>query len=76
MNITEATKRALQEPNLDEALSWICVWESERAIDQARFRYGSGADGQGWDTLFGFCIKQVMDAWNERQRQAEEYPNF
>ena len=64
MNITEAVKTACQEPTLLDALTWICVWESERAINQARFNLGSGSDragwNAGWDTCFRICIEHVM----------------
>lgn len=71
MNITDATARACQEPTLVDALSWIAVWESERAIEQARkfFETGvaTGSNGAGWDTCFRFCFQQVMDAWEKRK---------
>lgn len=60
MNITEATKRACQEPTLLDALSWICVWESERVVDQATNRRGSRANGAGWDTCFRLCLESVL----------------
>jgi hypothetical protein len=60
MNFQEAIERAIQEPTLVKALTWICGWECDRAIDQARFRYGSGANGAGWDTCFELCINEVM----------------
>ena len=64
MNIDQAVARACEEPTLLDALSWICVWESERAIDQARNRYGSGTDDAGWDTCFRVCLKRVMESYN------------
>ena len=63
MNITEATKIACQQPTLLDALTYICVWESERAIAQARNNYGSGANGAGWDTCFKTCLKSVIDKY-------------
>jgi hypothetical protein len=63
MNIVEAAKRACEEPTLLDALSWICVWDSERAIKQALTNYGSGTDGAGWDTCFKTCLKHVLDAY-------------
>ena len=66
MNIKEATKRACQEATLIDALSFICLWESERAIKQAIKNNKTGyvdADGKAWDTCFKHCIKSVMDAW-------------
>jgi hypothetical protein len=63
MNIDEAVKRACEEPTLLDALSWICVWDSERAIKQALTNYGSGTDGAGWDTCFKFCLKRVLDEY-------------
>lgn len=70
MNIDEAIKRALEEPTLIKALSWIAVWESERAIQQAR-RYfetkvPTGSHGGGWDTCFEYCFNRVSEAWSRR----------
>jgi hypothetical protein len=60
MNLDEAVKIACQEPTLLDALTYICVWESERAILQARFNHGSGSNGAGWDTCFKICLKEVL----------------
>lgn len=54
MNITEATKRACEEPTLLDALTWICVWESERAIKQAK-------ENSQWETCFRICMESVME---------------
>lgn len=64
MNITEATEKACQEPTLLDALSWICVWESERIVKQAKKNLRD-ADSKNWDTCFRFCIKQVMEKYNQ-----------
>ena len=64
MNIDQAVSRACEEPTLLDALSWICVWESERMIQQSREHYGSGANGAGWDTCFRVCLKRVMESYN------------
>jgi len=64
MNINQAVVRACEEPSLLDALSWICVWENERAIRQARENYGSGADGAGWNTCFRVCLERVLDSYN------------
>ena len=73
MKLDEAVKRAIKEPTLDEAISWICVWETERVVRQARefFRTGvpQGADGAGWDTCFLTCIKAVRAAWESKGTQ-------
>ena len=66
MNIDQAVARACEEPTLLDALSWICVWESERAIRQARENYGSGTDGAGWDTCFRFCLSRTMESYNQQ----------
>lgn len=63
LKFEEALKVAVEQPTLLDALTWICVWESERVIDQARFRYGSGVNGAGWDTCFKYCIEQVMQTY-------------
>lgn len=68
MNIDQAVARACEEPTLLDALGWICVWESERAIQQAKefFETGirTGSHGGGWDTCFKFCLKLVMESYN------------
>jgi len=58
MNITEATKRACQEPTLLKALTWICVWESERIVEQAR-------KNPTWETCFGVCLESVLEAYGK-----------
>ena len=55
MNITEATKRACEEPTLLDALSWICVWESERVVKYVREHEGR------WETCFKLCLGEVME---------------
>jgi hypothetical protein len=62
MNIDEAVNMACKEPTLLEALSWICVWESERAIMQAKKNLHD-IDGKGWDTCFKPCLRKVMEQW-------------
>jgi hypothetical protein len=69
MNLTEAVERACQEPSLIDALSWICVWESERAIQQALEWQKTGVSTAAygsWDTCFKPCIEEVM----------KNYPKF
>ena len=56
MNIDEAVERACKEPTLLDALAWICVWESERAIEQA-------LKGARWDTCFKLCLNRVLDSY-------------
>jgi len=63
MNFTEAAKRACEEPTLIDALSFICIWNSERAIKQALRN-----KGKHWETFFRICIKEVMDNYpNDHQ---------
>ncbi len=67
MNITEAVKQACDESTLIDALSWICVWESERVVEQAHENLTNNtpadANGKMWDTCFKVCIEQVFKAW-------------
>lgn len=62
MTINEAVKRACQEPTLLDALSWICIWESERIVKQAKKNLRD-VDGKGWDTCFKICLGRVMRCW-------------
>ena len=64
MNITEATKRACEEPTLLDALSFICMWEAERAIKQALEHERSGISTAAYgdyDLCFKHCLRSVMN---------------
>jgi len=69
MNITEAVKRACEEPTLVEALAWICIWESERVIAQVLTNYEAGTAEDGYDTCFGYCLKLVMEEYVDQDRE-------
>jgi len=68
VNLTQAVAQACKENSLVDALTYIAVWESERAIVQAREfdRTGirTGANGGAWDTCFRVCFAAVMEAWS------------
>jgi len=66
MNIIEAVNRACKEPTLLDALSFICVWESERIVKQVLNNYGSGSNGTMWDTYFKVCLKSVLENYKEQ----------
>jgi len=79
LSLTEATERACGEPTLIDALSWICIWETERVVKQALKGCRLGDDGQiyvkpgmatpkggGWDTCFTICLAAVMEEWDKR----------
>lgn len=59
----DALNTAIAMPSLEEALTYVCIWESERIVKQARFNFGSGSDGAGWDTCFGYIIQETMKAY-------------
>jgi hypothetical protein len=67
MSLREAAAKACEQPTLLDALAWIAVCESERAIAQARefdkTGVRTGASGGSWDTCFKVCFQAVMDAW-------------
>jgi len=52
-----------KEPTLLDALTWICIWESERIVKQAK-KGLRDSDGKGWDTCFKICLKTVMETYN------------
>ena len=58
-----------------DALTVVCIWESERAIKQALKWKETGkstaASGGGWDTCFRVCLKTVMLNWSKGQRTME-----
>ena len=57
MNLTEAAEKACKEPTLVKALVFICLWESERIVHQAR-------ENPTWDTCFEVCIQSVLAKYN------------
>jgi len=69
MNIDEAVIEACKQPTLVDALSYIAVWECERAIKQARGFFQTGestaSDGKSWDTCFKVCFEKVMRAYSK-----------
>lgn len=67
MNIDEAVEKACQESTLLKALTYICIWESERVVKQAKKEL-IDADGKGWDTCFGACLKIVMERYKEKKK--------
>ena len=62
MNITDATKRACEEPTLLEALTWICIWESERVVRQVRATDYPTI----YETCFKVCLKSVFDLYENQ----------
>lgn len=79
MDLSQAVARACEENSLIDALTYIAVWESERAIAQAREfdRTGirTGANGGGWDTCFRSCFTAVMESWEKRVAEKKAVPD-
>jgi hypothetical protein len=70
MNLNEAVSRACEEPSLLKALTWICVWDADRAVKQAIGNTQAGTRGPGgelWDTCFEICLKAVFDVFSNRK---------
>jgi len=59
MNVGEAIEIACKEPTLEDALTWICVWESERIVKQ-------GLSKLTRHTCFKICIESVIEKYNNR----------
>lgn len=79
MNITEAVQRACEEPTLADALSWICIWECERVLAQAKQQQETGVSTAAvgnYDTCFKVCIQQVLKAWTKVQNPLERMRNL
>ena len=68
-NIKEAVAQACKEPTLADALSHICVWETERVVRQAIRWYETGestaSHGGGWDTCFKVALQAVMEQYGK-----------
>lgn len=73
-NIAGAAQRACEvSKTLLDALSWIAVWENDRAVAQA-FKWKE-IDGGGWDTCFKHCFEHVVKTWNKLHGQADLLPD-
>lgn len=59
--------RATLEPTLEKALSWIAVWECDRAVSQAR-------KNTTWETCFELLFKRVLESHPHPLLKKEE-PN-
>lgn len=68
MNVDEAVARACAESTLADALSWIAIWDTERAIKQAILWKETGVStashGGGWDTCFKYLFERVLHMYN------------
>jgi hypothetical protein len=72
-------ERACQLPTLVDALTYIAVWETERAVAQAErnrdkpySEWGTSHGGR-WDTCFKLCFAAVMDRWTSRLMRESDY---
>lgn len=72
MNITEALDRACQEPSLLDALTWMAVWENDRAVHQALRNKESGErtpEGGLWETCFRHSFQRLLEHWTKTQAE-------
>lgn len=56
MTLDEMLKKAVEMPLLLDALTFACVWESERIVKQARAH-------EQWETCFRVTLEATMKAW-------------
>lgn len=59
MNFEEAVDEACKKTTLVDALSYICVWETERVV-----KYTREFPDEQWETMFHYCIDTVMKKYN------------
>ena len=62
MNLIESVKEACTKPTLLDALTYVAIWESERAIKQAK-------ENPQWETCFRFCFKEVMKNYKKEEKE-------
>lgn len=82
MKFDEAVNRACEEPTLVDALTWIAIWENDRAVRQAlltneRRRMGvpnasTASHGGDWDSSFKRCFEAVFAAWKASAKPIRE----
>lgn len=59
MNIDDAIAEALKRDSLLDAQVYMCIWETERIVEQAR-------KNPIWDTCFTRVLREVTKAWSDR----------
>ena len=75
VDLNEAVTVACREETLVDALTYIAVWDSERAVRQAIENYktkvilsSEGTFGFVWDTCFKVCFEAVILKWQKEER--------
>lgn len=58
MNVDEAVKKACEQKTLVDALTYIAIWECDRAVQQALHSQGL------YETCFEVCLSKVLTLWN------------
>ena len=73
MNLDEAKKIACKEKTLIDALTWIAVWEADRAIALKHNKTGvsTASCGKYYDTCFKMCFEAVMLQWRTKIEEIE-----
>ena len=70
MNIKEATNRALQEESLLDAITFMAIWENDRAVKQAIRNYESeerNPDGSMYDTCFRSAFQYLLSKYEQTE---------
>lgn len=71
MNLNDAITTACKEKTLVDALTFIAVWENERAIQQAlefyKTKVSTSSEGKCWDTCFKVCFEAVILHWQKEK---------
>lgn len=57
MDFEEAKNRACEELTIEDALTFIVLWETERVVRRVR------KDSGMWESCYGHCIKRVMEEY-------------
>jgi len=71
----EIINKACQEPTFLDALTYVCICESERIVKQVTTNYGSGRDGAGWDTCFKIYLKEILIRYNKDEETIKQLRN-
>lgn len=61
MNFEEAVARACKETTIDDALTFICIWESERIV-----KFVKEHPNTPWETMFKHCIVSVRAEYPQK----------
>lgn len=75
MKLDQILKNALEKPTLVDALSYVAVWENDRAVHEALRNHENKVrtfEGGLWETCFKFLFGEVLKLYPQQPIEKDE----